>query len=321
MTSEARPAASWSDYLALARPDHWVKHVFILPGIALAWVLHGQLPADLAFRLIAGFAGAALIASANYVINEWLDRETDRHHPIKAARPAVAKRLSPLAVTLEYLGLAVAGLALARLVSPLLAVTAAIFLASGLVYNVRPVRSKEVAYLDVLTEALNNPIRLVLGWAMVDSSTLPPSSLLLAYWMGGAFLMAVKRLAEYRSVEARAGAAALARYRASFARYTESSLLVSGLIYALMAAFFLAVFLIKYRIEYLLALPFVALLFGTYLGIGLRAESTAQAPERLFRERRLLLVVALVVAAFAVLTWLDLPGLDRLTDPHYIHLP
>ena len=54
---------------------------------------------------------------------------------------------------------------------------------SGLVYNVSPIRTKEKVYLDVLSEAVNNPIRLTLGWAMVDSTTLPPSSLLLAYWM------------------------------------------------------------------------------------------------------------------------------------------
>jgi len=33
--STARPAGRFADYVAIARPDHWVKHVFILPGIAL----------------------------------------------------------------------------------------------------------------------------------------------------------------------------------------------------------------------------------------------------------------------------------------------
>jgi len=320
LESDSRPSGRLSDYIALARPDHWIKHVFILPGIALAWVLHGRLPEDVAAHVVLGFASAALLSSANYVINEWLDRETDRHHPIKSSRPAVAKRLSLGAVAGLYAALAILGMGLALSVAPLFAVVTGLFLVSGIVYNVWPLRSKDVPYLDVLSEAVNNPIRLTLGWAMVDFSTLPPSSLLLAYWMGGAFLMAVKRLAEYRAVEAQAGGKALASYRRSFAFYSEPRLLVSVLIYALMAAFFLAVFLIKYRIEYLLAFPFVALLFGQYLRLGLAEESTAQAPERLFRERRLLIVVGLVVVVFGLLTWLDLPWLDQLTDPHFIRL-
>ena len=35
---------------------------------------------------------------------------------------------------------------------------------------------------------------------MIDPTTLPPASLLLAYWFGGAFLMAAKRLAEYKEI-------------------------------------------------------------------------------------------------------------------------
>ena len=35
-----RPPARFRDYVAIARPDHWPKHVFILPGIVLAYILH-----------------------------------------------------------------------------------------------------------------------------------------------------------------------------------------------------------------------------------------------------------------------------------------
>ena len=70
----------------------------------------------------------------------------------------------------------------------------------GIIYNVRPIRSKDRIYLDVLSESINNPLRLLLGWSAVLAGMLPPSSILMAYWMGGAFLMAVKRYAEYRFI-------------------------------------------------------------------------------------------------------------------------
>lgn len=321
---DQRPAGRLGDYLAIARPDHWIKHVFMVPGIVLAWVEQppASPSASIVLDFLLGFVSAALVASANYVLNEWLDAGFDRHHPTKSKRPAVARRLRRGIVIAEYLALAAGGLALAATLSPLFAAVALVFLISGWVYNLPPLRTKDRAYLDVISEAVNNPIRLTLGWALIDAWTLPPSSLLLAYWMGGAFLMAIKRLAEFRTVTAmRGGVDRLQRYRRSFRGYSEKTLLVSAFLYAQLAAFFLAVFLIKYRIEYLLSLPLFALLFAVYLRLGLKDRSAAQAPETLWRERALVVVVVLLVATLGVLTVFDMPALEKLTDPHFIRLP
>ncbi len=316
-----RPKAGVMDYVAMARPDHWVKHVFILPGIALAYILHPTGLSSLLYPAIFGMLSAAAAASANYVLNEWLDKQHDAHHPTKSQRPAVRLRVSPEIVLLEYVALSAISLAIAASLSRLFLLTVFAFLASAWLYNVRPFRTKERIFLDVMSEAINSPIRLTLGWAMVHPTALPPGSLLLAYWQGGAFLMAIKRFAEYRTVAEIAGVERLSRYRKSFRHYTESSLLVSAFLYALMAAFFLAVFVIKYRVEYLLALPLFAALFAAYLRVGLKPGSSAQTPEKLFKEKSLMLTVALLAVALAILTWIDVPILEKLTTPHYIHLP
>ena len=43
-----------------------------------------------------------------------------------------------------------------------------------------------------------------------------------------------------------------------------------------MTAFFLGIFLIKYRIEYLITFPFLSLLFVYYFSIGLGRNSITQ---------------------------------------------
>lgn len=317
-------AARWLEiampYLALARLDHSTKHIFIIPGIMLAYLLRGVHSESLGVSVAFGLLAAICVASANYVINEWLDRDFDKFHPTKSQRPAVQKPLRRNVVILAWLALLGVGLACALTASRTTFVVAAIFGLQGIIYNAPPLRTKDKAYLDVISESINNPLRLMIGWAMVDPTTLPPSSVILMYWTGGGFLMAAKRLSEFREIAASHGRVLLEQYRASFAGYSETSLAVSCLVYALYSGFFLAVFLVKYRIEYLLTVPVVIALFARYFALSMVSGSSAQKPEKLFREHSLIALVVLLAGLFALTTTVDIPVLQMFVGERYIGL-
>ncbi len=308
------------DYLRLARFDHATKHVFILPGIALALMLRGPRNADLIGDIILGAICAVAIASANYVINEWLDRDFDKYHPTKSGRTAVNVDLKPSAVYGLWLLFSVVGLVAAYASSLTMLAVGAVFWLQGVFYNIPPLRTKDLPFLDVLSESINNPLRLLIGWAMIDAATMPPSSILIAYWLGGAFLMTAKRLSEYREIVASHGKELLGLYRRSFLGYTEARLLSACVLYALLTVALFAVFLIKYRIEYALLLPFLSVMFAVYLGLSLAPGSVAQAPERLFGERRLMAAVLVFGLAFGTLSFFEIPALEELTTQKYIAL-
>jgi len=295
-------------YLKLARLDHWFKNIFMLPGILLALVYfrdqhHGFI---LAYNIVAGILSTCFIASANYTINEWLDASFDKFHPLKKNRSAVTQDLKHSYVYLQYALFAMGGFILSYTISVPFLLANASLLFMGIVYNVYPMRSKEKAYIDVISESINNPIRLVLGWYIVTSQGFPPASLLISYWMGGAFLMATKRFSEYRFINDpdKAGL-----YRSSFKYYNEERLLISMFFYALTASFFLAIFLIKHRIELLISFPFFALLFAWYLKLGFKKDSSAQRPEKMYKEKGFVAFVILFSLLIIGLFLVDMPFL------------
>lgn len=305
---------SWRSYVAIARPDHWFKNAFVLPGVALALVFSGEtIRPNIALPVLTALIATSLIASANYTINEWLDAEFDRFHPTKSSRPAASTHMSSRLVYTQWALLAVAGLLLGFAINLRVFEYEAALLIMGIVYNVKPLRTKERPYLDVLSEAINNPIRFMIGWSLFIQDVPPPSSVLIAYWFGGAYLMAVKRFSEYRFIgdPDQAGL-----YRRSFFFYNENSLLLSSFFYAMCSSTFLGIFLIKYRIEFILGLPLLVTLFVWYLAIGMRHNSVAQRTEKLYTEWKLMVFVALLVGAFTILLFLDLPALDFLVSYH-----
>jgi len=306
------------DYLKIARLDHWIKNIFIFPGIAIAvLLLEGGLEAISLWKICVGFFATCLIASANYVINEWLDAEFDKFHPTKKYRPVVGGNVKFKYVMVEYVLFAAAGIGLSFLINPFFVWTEVWLLVMGILYNVKPIRTKDVIYLDVISESVNNMIRLLLGWFIVTDMYFPPVSILLGYWMAGAFLMGTKRLAEYRMI---GNPEVAGSYRKSFKYYTEKSLLGSSFFYALCATFFMGVFLVKYRIEYLLAMPVLFALFTYYLMIAYKEDSAAQKPEKLYKEKKLLALVALLIVVIAVLTVVDINFLHSFMAPHLIDL-
>jgi 4-hydroxybenzoate polyprenyltransferase len=307
-------------YIKIARFDHWIKQLFVIPGAVFAYFLispeNGEFPV-IAFRAALGFISTCVTASANYIINEWLDAGHDAFHPQKKQRPLVTARVNKYAIIAEYLVFASAGLAAAFAASRLIFIFEAALLIMGLAYNVPPLRTKEIPVFDVLTESVNNALRFLIGWFMVTDIHSPPLSIVFGYWMGGAFLMAAKRLAEYRMID---DAAAAGLYRKSFKYYNEKRLLLCCFFYAMVSLFFCGIFLIKYKIELVFAIPFLCGLFCLYLNLCYNDDSSAQKPEKLYREKPLMAYILFLTVFVMVLMNVKMPFMNYFAR-HFLNAP
>jgi len=298
--------AKLKDYSRVFRPTHWFKNLFMLIGSAAAIIIFkGEISLENIKLTVIAFICTSIAASANYGINELLDSEYDKFHPTKKDRPLASGRISRKSVLIVSIICAAASGVLSFFFLPRGAFYAVISLmVMGFFYNVKPFRTKELPYLDVISESINNPIRFIIGWYAVQMTFFPPASFLIAFWAFGAFLMACKRLAEYRFIDNPQQAAL---YRNSFKHYTQEKLIVSIIGYVSLVCFSVAVICIKYSISVVLAVPVFIAAIVWYFHLTLKKDSPAKEPEKLLKYKEFYIFTVLTIAVFI---------LAKILNPH-----
>lgn len=140
----------------LIRPQQWLKNVlvFVAPGLA-----HRLEPAIFG-RAALAFLSFCLVASSGYVLNDLLDFERDRRHPVKRGRPLAAGALPLGAAVAMVPALLVAGAGVAMLLPAWFVALLAGYYATTLVYSFW---MKRKVVLDVLVLASLYTVRLYGG--------------------------------------------------------------------------------------------------------------------------------------------------------------
>jgi len=144
------------------RPGQWTKNLLVFAGLIFGRKLFtpsAVLQAVAVFVIFCGLSGAV------YLVNDVLDRESDRHHPLKAKRPIASGDLSVTTALTTALILATAGLSAAFALNPRFAIVAATYTALLVLYS-GPL--KRIVIIDVLTIAVGFVLRAVAGAVAVD---------------------------------------------------------------------------------------------------------------------------------------------------------
>jgi decaprenyl-phosphate phosphoribosyltransferase len=215
-TQDARPQAavkprlSASVLLRACRPRQWSKNLLVLAAPCAAGA---TVRPELVAQIAGAFVALCLLASATYLVNDVRDREQDRLHPKKRARPIASGELASGTALRVAAAMALLGLVLATAINPGLGAVGLGYLALTASYSLW---WRRVVVLDILVIAAGFVLRAVAGGVATD--------IYLSRWFlivtacGAVFLVAAKRYAELRDHTARGPA------RATLRRYSSGSL-------------------------------------------------------------------------------------------------
>ncbi|MCP5047181.1 MAG: UbiA family prenyltransferase [bacterium] len=288
-------------YIDSLRLERWPRSLAIIPGFIAYLVLtpdalKGADYPDMLLRLFVAFLLTLFISTANYIINEITDAPHDAYHPSKKHRPLVNNQISiKILMTLWALLVAVSMVTAYLFYQNtyfLIGLTA--LLIAGILYNVPPVRVKDIPYLDSTLESANNPIRFLIGWHILAVS-FPPVSLLLSWWAFGNFLMVGKRVAEKKFLTAEESHG----YRRSLRKYKLHSLIIFMRVNALIFLLTFAWFAVESKLNsFLYSIPFIVFYLFMFMKKSVQDIEGAEEPEKLLKNPYFALYTLFLAAIF-----------------------
>jgi decaprenyl-phosphate phosphoribosyltransferase len=313
LDADATSQASLKGLIRTLRPHQWVKNVFVLAPMVFHKDVFVNTPVGPTLNLTvtgrALFATFAfcLLAGAVYTINDLLDVEADRVHPVKRFRPIASGAVPPNLARIMAAGLVVVSIGGAYALSPWLALVAGIYFAENLAYSFK---LKNVAFLDVGLIAFGFVLRVLAGGIATDvhvSGYMLACTALLSLFLGFG-----KRRHELASEHA-------GKQRAALKAYTPAPLNVAlGITGTATVCTYVAYTLDPmtkafFNTSYLwLTTPFTVLGIARFLllvngkvGRGLKAESPTQ---EMLRDVPMVLTVVLWAIVVVVVVYQLRPG-------------
>ena len=279
------------------RPVQWTKNLMVFHGLLFGLRLFESWAV---LRALAAFVIFCALSGAVYLVNDILDRESDRRHPLKATRPIASGALSVHAATVSAIVIGAAGIAGSLALGRGFAIVAASYLGLQALYSSV---LKHVVIVDVLTVAIGFVLRAVAGAVAVEvesSHWLLVCTILLAL-----FIVLNKRRHELTLLAS--NAASHRRILGEYSPYLLDQMIAVATASTLISYVFYTISpetQAKFGTPWLeLTIPFPLYGIFRYLYLVHRREGGGNPSDLLLGDRPLLVCVALWALAVAVIIY------------------
>ena len=302
---------TFRDFTKAVRTRQWAKNALLFGGFIFAGRLRAPEAAlfDDALRVLLAFGCFCALSGAAYLLNDWMDIERDRLHPVKRERPLAAGRISPRGALVLFVGLIFVAILLATAIgarhpsSRWFGVAGVAYFALTVSYSLR---LKHEVVIDVLSVAMGFVVRVVAGCLAIPVLISP--WILFCTFNLALFVALCKRRAELLEVgNGGATRGVLKGYTAqmldTFISVAAGLTIISYSLYTFQAPLTKAMGALAQTPLMMTSIPFV--IYGVFRYLLIAHSSTVGGePEQMLRDKPLMINVALWGLWVAFLTLL-----------------
>jgi 4-hydroxybenzoate polyprenyltransferase len=149
--------------IKVARPVHWVKNLALFAALLFSGNLFTE---PYLARVSIAFISFSFAASAGYILNDIVDAEQDRLHPIKKDRPIASKKLPETVALASMLGFALGSLLIASSLNNLFFFSVSGYMLLQVLYSLG---FKNIHIIDILVIASGFILRVYAGAFVIDA--------------------------------------------------------------------------------------------------------------------------------------------------------
>ena len=161
----------FQNIIQLCRPKQWVKNLFVFLPLFFSGNLLNSQPL---MHCLISFCSFCLASSAIYCLNDMIDAEYDRTHPIKCLRPVASGEVGKGACVVLTLLLSPLSIVLLLLLPKEEALSSIIIIIIYLMLNlVYSIGLKQIAMIDVAVISLGFVLRVTIGGVSTGISLSP----------------------------------------------------------------------------------------------------------------------------------------------------
>lgn len=274
----------------MLRPKQWTKNLLLFAALLFSFE---EIRTETILATLLGFILFSLVAGCVYILNDFVDRDRDRQHPVKKYRPMASGQVNPTHALLFGIILLILSVGTAFMMNPLFGILCIVYFLLNVSYSFV---LKHLVILDMMTIAAGFVLRAIAGGVLIQVPFTP--WFLICTMLLSLFLAIGKRRNELTLLEGNTGSHRKVLDNYSITLLDQFNTIVTT---ATIISYSLFTFTSDRTIHLMWTIPLVIYGMFRYLYL-IHMKNQGGSPDRvLFEDKPILITVILYVISVVII--------------------